>query len=282
MGCGEGGEHRDWPGPIASRTTWQTGDHVAMAERDIDRASLSQHKTSRKRLPRKVSELHAQAVSAPSAVKRNLQDHGDDVRDQCFGHPPREASQSQLAARSTHEPVADSHRPDDAPLTAYRTWLEQGRGDVPLARLENPGNLCYRNATFAALIVCFHHCHHHPSCDLPRWGCVADIVRAASLPLWRGVEHVPSYVLAVQNWMQPNLQHDVQEFVTHLARTIPILEPPLCTMRIDVLGAVTEEVCPLALHLESGSNTLAACIPQVDIWEWGDTGACHNAFLDHH
>ena len=156
-----------------------------------------------------------------------------------------------------------------AHASAYRTWLHHGREDVPITKLFNGGNFCYCNAVMATLIVCHHHIHHHHLASEMQWGMVNDVVRAACLD-WRGLHMVPSFQCLLENWPEPQRQHDATEFLYHLSSGVPILERPLARSRIDCGEAGIEDTeCLLSFSLSGLSCCLRACLQE---WHLGTGG----------
>ena len=139
-------------------------------------------------------------------------------------------------------------------LDALRTWMQHGRGHIPVPLLHNEGNRCYRNAAISALVICY----HHTKALACRWGCVHDIVEAARLE-WHGLSAVTSFRSSEENWPEPWLQHDVCEYLVHLTRSIPLLQPVAAEARVMTEAGVVKEDCLCILDLPRSGLTLQEC-----------------------
>ena len=139
-------------------------------------------------------------------------------------------------------------------LDALRTWMQHGRGHIPVPLLHNEGNRCYRNAAISALVICY----HHTKALACRWGCVHDIVEAARLE-WHGLSAVTSFRSSEENWPEPWLQHDVCEYLVHLTRCIPLLQPVAAEARFMTEAGVVKEDCLCILDLPRSGLTLQEC-----------------------
>ena len=172
------------------------------------------------------------------------------------------------------------HRDTLSAVSAFRTWMQHGRDDVPVPLLENPDNICYCNATIAALVACYHHHHRHlPLHDLradpaleEQWGFIGDIV-AAAVSDWTSLWHVPSFLLALAKWEDVHRQHDAAEFLECISASIPLLTKPQPKSRILMQAGIDEvmeeQAAQLGLHVIHDGESLACCLRR---WE-EDQGA---------
>ena len=247
--------HRSWP--ISSRSTWSSRRSDPQTCRTLSCQSLPWNATSGIGIPRQEHHILVGAVASTSVGHRHLQHHGHAERFNLLRCSSVTNAQINSSKKLFGERSAATTQSHDSPLNMYRTWTCRGRDDVPLACFPNPSNYCYCNATVVALIACHHLCHRHPLCRADQWGCIADIVAAAHTD-WRGLWHVPSFLLALQNWEEPAAQHDVLEFAQHLSQTIPLLVTSVPHVRnLDGSGSI-ETV--LVFHLVSEVNTLESCV----------------------
>ena len=146
-----------------------------------------------------------------------------------------------------------------SPTCAYRTWLRDGHNIIPVAKLHNPGNYCYCNATISALLVCYHRTVTQNKELAGSWGCIHEIALAACGD-WNGLFSVPAFHKMMQGWHEPERQHDVGEFIRHISRSIPLIQPVYVRARYLADGEVIDEEGMLALDLLHDPTSVASAI----------------------
>ena len=280
VGCGQEGDHQDRGRTRSHRTSSALRDHDPMAETAIAHPQIPQHTSTCSRVPRSQHKFLAGTEPSTLAGQRDVAHYGHVVRSHYLGSYQGSHAQSDLATQPASRRSADTHQSGDEEIDATGTanhlpsdeesgfrqcawhrWLQNGRNDVPLARLHNPGNLCYGNSVIAALVVCHHHCHHHRLCSPHAWGPLPEIIRCAKAAPLQQLWHVPAFVRSMQNWPEPERQHDVAEFVQHLSLSIPLLQMPSARRRIDMHDEVMDVECPIALRLDASTcNSLQSCV----------------------
>ena len=226
-------------------------------------SSLSFIQTDGARLQRQEHHVLLGTQSPPSVLQRRI-------------HRPRPALGDHGARCSTWETSvgqqsARLHRNTFPAMSAYRTWLQHGREDVPVALFENPDNICYCNATIASLLVCHHHHHRHllhrglrPQWEHDDyWGCIGKVA-AAAVSNWTSLWHVPAFLLALKNWDDIHRQHDSAEFLDHISVSIPCLVRPYPRRRISSPDGIEEQDAHLGLHVLRDGENLACCVRRWD------------------
>ena len=272
---------QSWPQPALVRCAQETGTAGRLARFTEPGSQIPQHEADGRQLHRQADNVHARAQSSRSSVCRGTPlvdgDVGDNhsgcdavstqegnVAKKPFSDGAAEDDWRQLSSTTTSTAAtsaaaaAAADHSMDSPLSAWRTWMQQGRGLVPVPLLVNEGNRCYRNAAVTALIVCYHHTPELSSV----WGCIHDIAEAARLE-WHGLLSVTSFRCSQENWPEPWLQHDVSEYLAYLTRAIPLLQQPAAEARFMTEEGVIREECLCTLDLYESGRMMQDCF---DYW----------------
>ena len=265
VGCdgAEGLQHRSKSSPARSSSSIR--EHGSMDGVAISSSQIPQHKTHGRSVQRQVLDFLAGAELTGCALDgsvplswgarrdNNLGNHamslaeGDAAKKSVSGRVAEAPRGSRLMTTSSSTttsllPSSSSQVRSTSPTTAFRTWMQHGRSLFPIPRLQNNGNQCYRNAALTALVVC----HHFVSIPSEQWGCIACIAAAAKRD-WHGLSSIAEFQRAQQNWADPEIQHDVYEYLSHLEKSIPAVSTPRAEARFLSENGVVREECLCAL-----------------------------------
>ena len=199
---------------VPSRSSSSLGEHGSVDGLAISSSQISQHKTDGRAVQWQVHKFLVGIELAGRALDGSVPLSWRAGRDNNLGHHAVSVEKSNVAEKpagigvaeaprgtrlmatssyspsttllpSTLLPSSSSQVCSSTPTTAFRTWMQHGRGVLPIPRLQNFGNHCYRNAAVTALVVC----HHFVSIPSEQWGCVARIVEAAKHD-WQGLHSI--------------------------------------------------------------------------------------------
>ena len=262
VGCGERKSDQHWSQPRSGRCDETIGAAGAVADHSLFGTSISLNQAHVRAVFRKISDFCAGAEFEGASFDRCVRVPCGDVGDndlRCDAVQNEACHASALTLGSGAAEAAGVSRLSStwstlratSTVSAFRTWMLHGRNQIPLPRLANEGNRCYRNAAVSALVVCYHHTSEHSGL----WGCIHDIVMAAQHE-WQGLYSVASFCCSQENWREPQLQHDAYEYLLHLAEGMPILQRPISEARFMTQEGVIREECMCALDLSCSSVTM--------------------------